>query len=217
MNVKIGKEQIKEGILPYDRWLEKYGKEYREKSDNDMQKFLNDAEIAGGRRGNGAEKLYSTGLASSGYADYIRDSARNSIYDYERLSGRELEKNTADGYEDYITTLGSKIDALKNRAENKLNSYTGYDTESAYSYALSYGLSDSDARDVAGRVSKVNKSSQASKAKVLAKMIDESYEYDIAYKYALACGFTDDEARKMARVSEASREKKYDYGMIRIL
>lgn len=109
--------------------------------------YLNSAKSRAGY-GTNAQSLSNMGLSNSGYAKYI-DSQVNSQLDAGKsaLLSQESEERDALGtsYKDYLRNYSEERGKLTNSITDKLISNKILDYKSAYSYAISAGLSHEEA------------------------------------------------------------------------
>ena len=133
--------------------------EYRAKNYSDyvgdysraLEKAYLEARKADADHGNHAERIFSSGLKGSGYAERQKDL---SLGKYEsRVSELLAKKGKTDeevrlGYARYLEGYEKNQNALMKTVRNELTKNRIADRERAYEYALMSGLSESRAREV---------------------------------------------------------------------
>lgn len=137
-----------------------------------------------------AERIFSSGLSGSGYAERQRQlSGEGYQKQLEELLGERssAHESTVRGYADYLEDYGKRQGSLMKTVRSELIKNGILNEEKAYEYALGAGLTDERAREVsAGLYS-------ALKDKIVADLIDKVITFrldpdgaaELARKYGL--------------------------------
>lgn len=156
-----------------------------------------------------AERLAAAGLTASGYSDYLsraaegkRKSAREAAY---RDAAAE-ETKSRKGYADYLTSLSEKRSKLIEKAYTAIQKDSSFDLDAAYERALSLGLDEESAAEVAREsVAKLKEKAGDSLRK---KILDKGLSADSAISYAMALGFDREEATTFGDLARENEKKK---------
>ena len=161
-----------------------------------LEKAYVDARKSDAAYGNHAERIFSSGLTGSGYAERQKDL---SLGNYEsRLSEllREKGKNDEEvrlGYARYLEGYEKNQNSLMKTVKNELTKNRIINKDKAYEYALMSGLSEDRAREVSLGMYSVLKDALVKELldKVITYRLDAEGAAELARQYGLDEADTD--------------------------
>lgn len=157
-----------------------------------------------------AESLGGVGLSASGYSRHLLDRAQGAYADEISDAEARYEEGEArlrSGYASYLADHRSRATRLREKVSTLLvnNDVADYDT--AYSYAISQGLSASDAAAVGATV----RSAVRYKLyrQVMDRIISFKLEPEAASAYALSIGLSAEDSKELAGHAEKLMSTEY--------
>ena len=153
--------------------------------------------------GSAAERLKESGLSSSGYASYLEDSARATLYSRQAAAKTERVGNEARktlGYEEYLKDTEAANDSLYKSTYSELISSGTMDAEHAYLRASEAGLSDKKAHKLAAEVTEQNRSKM--RMKVLERVLDMRLSSTDTEIYAMGLGMPTEDVKLLATLAD---------------
>ena len=163
--------------------------------------------------GTGGESIAQKGLASSGYADYLKNAAARS-YDAEIASAEatyaKAKEKGERSYKDYLERHETAEDEIlhgliKSMAKNGIESY-----DEGYRFGVSEGLSGERAELFARMCDAYGNQSfrtigSSERISLLREIMQNGLDYESTYLYARAIGASSATAKKIATLAEGMR------------
>ena len=145
----IKNQSINNGPGEYQAYIAEQSAKIDSTYSNALENLYSDNAKSYAGYGTTAQRLSDMGLTDSGYAKYINRLAKTRLESgKDDLLSQKYEARSALGasYEDYIKSYVDKRNTLTANITDKLIGNKILDYASAYSYAVSAGLSDSEAK-----------------------------------------------------------------------
>lgn len=159
-----------------------------------------------------AEALSRSGLTESGYGDYLASVAEAGLLAASAEAEdayREAENKQLQSYASYLEREATERASLREKVLRAIENADVMHYDDAYSYAVTAGLGDADARAVAE--SAMLREQRASMQEILDKVLYRGYDQKTVLRYAMASGLSAKDAARIARLAEDLREKEEFY------
>lgn len=206
---ELRKKARKYNAKSYSAWLAENSLDTKIKASEDMSRAS--TALALSKRD---EKEYD-GLVNSGYARHLSDvsearfnSQKNAIKGKAALD----DAKSALGYAEYVSELEAKRNEVIDKAFKNIISLKIADKNRAYETALKYGLTETEAKDVAKNAAYVNRASIIKNA--MTTIISKAFTDVQAKSYALSLGLSEsdsDELATMARILNQMPHRPINY------
>ena len=195
-------------LFSYKKWLKENGKapisEYIAEKNSAKSDYLRATPDYGAL----AESLAERGLESSGYKQYVKDTARSNyssrVQNAEKELLSELESNRHE-YSDYVSDFKARQAELSTSVTKKLEEMDLSDKQSMLEYAMNAGLSPEYAEEAVKIAYDTGVSTK--KSAVLKAITELAYGKDDAYDYAKRLGLPDDIATELSEYAGRLRAK----------
>lgn len=192
----------------YEGWLAMYGKDSQESYNRAKAEADNDYASSRAEYGQRAASLYKNGLTSSGYSDYMNQTAYAARSNALARAAEQKSKTDAEnreGYRDYMIKLYEEEKKTQEEATEKerslFSSLLGknlLDLQSAITYLTTNGMDEGRATELAEQSLVIQRGKESFRQKIITSAISARMGYSAAYQFALYQGVSDDEAREIA-------------------
>ena len=168
--------------------------------------------------GRTAEQLGSAGLGGSGYSEYLKGLAYLDMQKQKKGAREDYEgalKDAYKSYADYLESSAKRQQSLLSDTVKAITSESILDFDAAYRFAVTRGLSESDAKAAAKTA--VDEVSRAVKARVISTIVSEGLTREGAVSYALALGLSSEIAEELGVFAETllnSKPKESESGKV---
>jgi hypothetical protein len=188
----------------YAEWLKTNGVDSEKIYTDTLRDIEADYQKARSEHGAAAEKLAELGLSSSGYSDYLNGVAyyqmqKNKLIAQDRKASNE--KENLKGYRNYLEKHKDKAQKTFTSVLTGIENAKITDYESAYEYAISAGLEESDATAAA----KLATDSVVRKIKesIIKEIISNKLSEKETAEYAKALGLSEEDAKKLSEYAKS--------------
>lgn len=188
----------------YTEWLRANGADSEKIYTATLRDIENDYRKARSEHGATAEKLAELGLSSSGYSDYLNGVAysrmqKNKLIAKDRKT--DTDKENLKGYRDYLERYEDKAQKTFNSVLGGIENAKITNYESAYEYAISLGLGESDAAAAA----KIATDSTVRKIKesIIKDIITKKLSEKETAEYAKALGLSEEDAKELSEYAKS--------------
>ena len=207
-NKAISQEKVK----TYDDFLKSEGLDASGDRADTLAAALADYERDLPTYGATAEALSRSGLTESGYGDYLASVTEAGLLAASAEAEdayREAENGQLQSYASYLEKEAEDRASLREKVLRAIENADVMYYDDAYSYAVTAGLGDADARAVAE--SAILREKRASMQDVLEKVLHHGYDQKTALRYAMASGLSAKDAARIASLAEDLRDKEDFY------
>ncbi len=159
-----------------------------------------------------SDKLSGAGLGKSGYSSYLRSSLKSSYEDALTDAKKMLTKNTADGvlgYEKYINQLSEQREKLKSNLYDELVGDYVTDIDYAYEKALSAGLTEKEARELAKSATSKTRTTLFRRA--VSSIISKTLTKEQATEYASSIGLPEKDVEELGMIAHIINQMPASY------
>lgn len=198
----VRNKSLTESNEGYSAWLKKNGADSAEIVSNGISSALASLKKASAAYGKNAEKLSSMGLSNSGYADYINSTAKRAYADRLSTLGADYARNEAknlNSYESYLQEKNQEYRKTLDTAIKSLKKSGIMDYQKAYEYALTLGLSESDAKGAAEE--STSALIESTRKKVIENIILNHLGSVQTKEYAISLGLDESLANELGEIA----------------
>ncbi len=154
--------------------------------------------------GTDAERLSRLGLTGSGYSDYLSGKAYSALQESKLRAKESYAENTAKNEQGYQSRLAENKKQETELFESVINAISTdriLDYDTAYSYAVSRGLSKESAAAAARLSGEYTRYSL--KSSVMNTIVSYRLSGKQALNYALGLGLSEEDAEELSKYAEA--------------
>ena len=198
------------GATGYSAWITQHGSapmsSYAKKTSEIYRKEAVDKKSRAGALGT---------LASSGYADYIGDAARRDVATKKQNAVASYDAEVAagiKGYEQHLDDYSEKYKKLYESVEKTLRNEKIASAERALERALELGLSDTDAKRAAEKISA--EVTEKVRGEVMTTIVEKRLTQNQARLYAIGLGLSEDIAEELAKYAYELNEEVKSSGYL---
>lgn len=155
-----------------------------------------------------AERLARSGLADSGYGDYLSDKAEVAFDTAAVAADKVYAEEKAEALRSYGEYLAEEEKAAQTLRQRVLREVLNSDMmhyDDVYSYAVTAGLGKSDAKAVAELT--MIRETRNSMRDILDRVLSQGFDRETALRYAMAAGLSLKDAKAIAELSEDLRDR----------
>ena len=203
----LQKKQKNNRILSYGEWVTTQI-EQPQLADASTLKKVQDAFAKGlPSFGQSGERLGRAGLSGSGYSQRKEKENAQALAVASEMAQEQDNEAFFDGYAAYVKQYESKQQKAKSQVFSTLRSGKYTDQKQAYALALSLGLNEENAKEVAKQATQYNQTRQSDeraelRRAVLDNLVKNNLTAQAGYTYALQCGLSEEEALAVAQAAE---------------
>ena len=154
------------------------------------------------------ERLARSGLADSGYGDYLSDKAEVAFDTAAVAADKIYAEEKAEALRSYGEYLAEEEKAAQSLRQRVLREVLNSDMmhyDDVYSYAVTAGLGKSDAKAVAELT--MIRETRNSMRDILDRVLSHGFDRETALRYAMAAGLSLKDAKAIAELSDDLRDR----------
>lgn len=154
------------------------------------------------------ETLMRSGLAESGYGDYLSDKAGGAFDTAVEAADKVYQEEKAEAlrsYSEYLADEEKTAQSLRQRVLREVLNSDMMHYDDVYSYAVTAGLGKSDAKAVAELT--MIRETRNSMRDILDRVLTHGFDRETALRYAMAAGLSLKDAKAIAELSDDLRDR----------